>query len=160
MVENWSKDWTGWRTFFALMLKYWNHPFRTTATVSLATMRHPRACQAIDQPTLDIETISRMPRLLSSFRNLLLSMATSQWTLEIPCRRLHQFRLSMVTSFNKAFNSNKIITIPNQCNRGKRLSSTVRANHRSNHPVSTYSKVHPSSPRTMLFHPTICFTLL
>lgn len=137
MAENWNRGWTDWRIFFGLMLKYWNHPLRTTATAFLATTRPLRACQGTDQPILDIETTSHMLRLLSSCRSLPLSMATKRWTLEIPCLRLHPSLQSTATSSSRACNNNnnKTIIIPNQCNPGKHLNFTPPVNRRSNRRV-------------------------
>jgi hypothetical protein len=78
MVENWSRDWTGWRTYFGLMLKYSNPPLQTTATAFPATMRPLKAFQGIEQQILDIETIFHMLRLLFSFKSPPLSMAINR----------------------------------------------------------------------------------
>jgi hypothetical protein len=144
------------------MLKYWSHPLRTTATAfPVTTIRH-KACQGIDQPTLDIGTIFPMLRLLCFFRSLQRSMAINQWTSAILCLRLHPSPQSMATSFSRVCNSNNKTTITlKQCNPGKHLNSIALPNRPSNLRVCTYSKIQQNSLLPIMpFHHTTYSMLL
>jgi len=141
------------------MLKYWNRLLRTIATAFPATMRSHKACQAIDRPTPVIEAMFHMPRPLSSYKSLPLSIAIRRWILEIQCLRLHPFHLYTAMFSNRACNNNTKTT-PNQCNPTKHLNSTALPNHHPNRRVSTYNKIPQTSQQIMPFRHTTSSTLL
>ena len=112
MVENWNKDWTGSRTFYEHMLRFWNHPSVTAAAVSpivfQVTTIHRKVFIASDKMKdflLTAEGMFLAPRRPYFFRSLpLLDSKTHPWILVTQCPQLLRCHLCTAIFF---INSNK-----------------------------------------------------